>query len=497
MKNIPAIILIMLSSVFFIFCSGLSAAERDGEDMPGFEDIKALSLDECVRYSIYNSFEVKLARLDLLIAETDKMYAESVFDAFLFGSATYAEDKRQPISIFGGDDKQENFYSAGITKELLTGTELTAEWSDTRDWVNTPFVTRNPSHSAELTLEARQPVGKNFFGYIDRTNLSVTKLAIKNADLEMKDRIEDYIAKTEKAYWKLVFVKRTVDLRKNIADQARKLCETNKKNYNIGLIEKGPYYAAEANVIIRETDLGIAENNFRRAEENLKLIMNMPDPYRILPTDSFHREDIEYNLVECLNEAFEKRRDYKIRKRDVKIKNLTLKMRDNAKWPEIDLVATMAMNGVEGTFKKAFGKTTVADNTYYYAGVEVTIPVENREARSEYKKAAYEKEKAILAMKETERTIITEVGNSFRDLMTYNTSVSNMSEAVRLQSEKLEEEVKRFKYGRSWTKVLIDYQQDLLNAEMKEAIEFLARENACVELEKDMNVLFDKYEETL
>ncbi|MFH1552121.1 MAG: TolC family protein [Candidatus Omnitrophota bacterium] len=494
-------IFILVLSVCFLCCPGAFAVEEVVSDSEGLppqkEEARPISLGECVRFAVYNSFEVKIAKLDLLIAETDKMYAESVFDALIFGDVNYTEDKRQQISVFAPDDSQTNAYSLGITKELLTGTELTAQWSDTRDWVNTPFVTRNPAHTAQLLLEARQPVGRNFFGYIDRNNLSVTKLAILNADLQMKDSIEEIIANVEKAYWNLVFRKRSLDIRRDILEKARKLNESNAKNYDIGLIELADYFASQANVRIRETDYSIAENAYRRAEENLKLIMNMDDSIRLFPGEAFSRESVGYDLVDCLKVAFEKRRDYMMDKRDVEIKNITLKMKDNEKWPEIDLVGSMAMNGVDTKFAKAFGKTTVADNTYYYAGIEFSVPVENNLARGEYKKAAYEKEEAILTLKETERTIITEVGNSFRDVVTYNTNVANMVEAVSLQAKKLKEEEKRFKYGRSKTKTLIDYQQDLLLTETGEALVLLDRETSRVGLERDMNVILDKYERLL
>jgi len=488
--------LIALIFAFLGAQPAFSGAQEDaGRTEPDFTDIQVLSLDECVLFALQNAFEVKMAKLDLMIAETDKLYAEAVFDTFLFGNVYYVEDKRQQASVFAGDDSQTNYYSWGVRKELPTGTELTAEWSDTRNWTNTIFQEPNPYHNAELMLQFSQPVGKNFFGYVDRTNVSVTELAIKNADLATRDRIEAFIADVEKAYWRVVFQKRTMELRRGILERAERLHEVNRKNYDLGLIEKGDFLASEANVVIRETDMLVAENNYKAAEDELKLLMNMPEEYRILPSAAFVRERFQYNLVDCLKTAFGNRRDYKIKKRDVKIRDLTLKMKDNEKWPEVDLVGSMIMNGLEGDFEKAFGKTTVVDNVYYYAGVEVTLPVENSQARSEAKKAGFEKEKAIVSLKETERTIITQVGVSFRDVMTYNESSENMEQAVKLQRGKLDEEEKRFKFGRSSTKRLIDYQQDLLNAEMSEAIELLARENARVDLERDMNVLLGKYEE--
>jgi len=499
MRHARRINSLTLMACFLCLCCFLPfLVEASGGDVPKVAEAKAkrmdvefVSLEDCVQFAIYNSFEVKMAKLDLLIAETDRMYAEAVFDTVVFADIYYAEDKRQQLSVFSPDDGQTNVYSGGISKKIPTGTELKATFSDTRSWNNSPFYTTNPAHTSELALEATQPVGKNFFGCIDRGNISVTKLAIRNADLDSKNRIEALIARVQKDYWELVYARRSLDYHADHLAKAKRLNESNARNYDIGIIEKVDFLASEANLILRETDWLIAKNAYRTAEENLKLLMNMPDTYRIFPSDDFSDVTVEYDLADCLKVAFENRRDYRIRKRDVDIKNITLKMKDNERWPEIDLKGTMAMNGVDTKFNNAADKTTVAENTYYYAGIEISMPLENNLARSEFEKAEYEKEKALLALKETERTVITEVGNSFRDVMTYKVSAVNVSKATTLQAEKLNEEVKRFKRGRSNTKRLIDYQQDLINAEMEEDQTQLNLEKARIDLDRSMNVILD------
>jgi len=487
-------------AIFLFFLSGQIACPQ-GELSTGqgmdTRDMDLLSLEDCVRYAVNNSFEVKLARLDLLIAETELMYSEAVYDTFVYGGAGYVEDKRQELSVFAPDDDQMNTYSIGARKTLPTGTELNAELSDVRQWSNSAFVSKNPSHNAELKLEAKQPVGSNFFGYVDRTRVTITKLAIMNADLETRDRIEELIAKVERAYWELASSKRSLDIYWDILEKARRLHQTNARNYDIGLIEKVDLYASEANVATIEAEVIIAENRFKRAGEDLKLIMNYPDKRDLLSSDELVPREIKKDLPSCFKEAFDNRRDYKIRKRDVKIKGLDLKVNANLMWPEIDLMGTMAMNGLETSFEKAMGKTTVADNTYYYAGVEFSFPLENREALSGYRKAKYEKESAIVSLKDTERTIITQVGNSYRDVVAFENSLRFMSQAVVFQKEKLEEEEKRFNYGRSNTKRLIDYQRELLRSQLEETRFLLDSQRSKVDLNRTMNVILSKYEDIL
>jgi outer membrane protein TolC len=463
-------------------------------------DAGIVSLDKCVRFAVNNSFEIRLAKLDFYIAETDLMYVEAVFDAFLYGGASHTRDKRQELSVFAPDDDMINEYSAGISKTLPTGTELNLKVEDRRLWNDYPgqsYVRANPSHTAQWTLDIIQPVGKNTFGFVDRKTITLTKLAIENADLVMKDEIEGVIARTEKAYWELVLRKMALEIFSDMLEKAEKLHEADEKRFDIGLIERVDLLNSEAIVATSKADVLIAENSRRRAEEDLKLIMNLGEDHSVRPVEKLEARLIERDLAYCLKEAFQKRRDYHEKKRDVDIMGLNLRIKDNMLWPEIDLIGSMAINGVSGKFKTAVGRTTLADNAYYYGGIEFSIPIENREARSEFIKAKYEKEDAIVKLKEVERTIITEVGNAFRDVVVYEASLVYLKKAVELQSEKLEAETKRFKQGRSGTKRVVDYMRDLLLAELDNARFLLKHRKAKVDLDRSMNIILEKYESIL
>jgi len=461
------------------------------------EGQKLLSLKECIRIALRNSFEVKKAKLDLYISETNLMYSEAVFDTILYSGASYSEDKRQQLSVFASDDNQTSEYYTGLTKTLPTGTELNTELSSNRVWNNTAFVSRNPSYESELSFNITQPLAKNGLGYIDRSNISLTKLAVKNAGLSEKDSIEEFIVQTEKAYINLVLARKSFEIYEDMLDRAKKLYETDKKNYEVGITEKVDILASEANLSRVKAEYNIAENHYRKTGADLKLLMNVEDDTEIGVAGDPDIKDSYKDLEVCLKDAFRKRRDYLRDKRDVEIKGLDLKIKKNSTWPEIDLNLSMSMNGLEGDFKKSAGKAVVNDNTYYFAGIEFEVSIENRRARSEKKKSEFEKEKALVILKETERTIITEVGNAFNDVEAFKISLAYLKKAVELESEKLNEEEKRFNYGRSNTKRVIDYQRDLLKTELEYVKIVQKHDEAIVDLKRAINVTLAGYEDVL
>ncbi|UCB57544.1 MAG: TolC family protein [Candidatus Omnitrophota bacterium] len=474
----------------FLFCTlCLAGIAEEAEN--------ELSLGACIIFAAQNSFEVKLARLDFLVAETGQGIAESIFDTSLSLGVGYSKDTREALSSFAASKTTTNTYSAEAEKKLPTGTEVNLSFSNTRESSNSAFVSSNPAHSAEAALEIRQPLAKNAFGYVDRRSITLTSLAIENSDLDRQERIEVLFADVEDAYWEWVFSRKAMRIYNEILEKARNLHESNTRNYDIGIIEKGDFLASGANVLIREKDLLLAENAYRSDEEQIKLLMNLDAASRIHPSEILTYREIEVELGDCLRKAFLKRRDYQQAKTDIEIENITLETKANERWPEIDLTASMVANGIDPKFSSAVKRIGTENNADYSAGVEISIPLENNLARSEFEKAKANKEKAILTMKKLERSIVTEVGDAFRDYIMRQANVDKLLKAAQLQEAKLKEEEKRFKFGRSNTKRLIDYQQDYLNAQLDLARSMLELKKSKVDLEESLNVILEKYEALL
>ncbi|MBN2096955.1 MAG: TolC family protein, partial [Candidatus Omnitrophica bacterium] len=373
------------------------------------EEEQQLSFEQCIQLALKGSYEVRLAELDYLIAETNLGVAEAIYDTILEAEISYERDKRKQLSIFAGEEQTTNTYSIEATKKLPSGAKATLSFDDTRNFSDSSFVSLNPAHSAELTFEAEQPLAKNAFGYIDRRNVSVTRLAIQNADLDTKERIEQMLADVESAYWQWAFAKRSLDIHHDILEKAKRLHAVNAKNYDLGLIERGDFLGSEANVLIREKDLKIAENQYRRSEEKIKLLMNVRADSRFYPEDSLEYKKRQVDLEESLKEAFIYRRDYQKAKREIEIKGLVLETKENARWPEIDLVTTFAANGVERRLGHSSSDIFTDSDNYYSAGIKFSFPLENNLAQSEYSRAVYAQEKTIISLKNIERSIVTEV----------------------------------------------------------------------------------------
>ena len=467
--------------VLMFFTSGLAFAEE-------------LSISECLEIGLANNLDIKIAKIEPLIEEENVRAARSIFDTILQGEISYEDDQfAQSSTIFGTKNLETN-YEIGVDTKLRSGTELEIDYSSTRNWSDSAFSVNNPLHTAELSFTATQPILKNSFGYVDRRSVKLSQIEAKQAGMEALGRIEDTVADIEKAYWQLVYAEYEAGLRKELLVQAERLFEIFEKHLKTGLAESTESYEIEANMKIRQTELEIAENNLKTASNNLALLLNVDiekmGTVPIRGQSPFSLAGAEFcDRGEALKEALFSSRDYKAAKKGLEGKKVKVKMKENSLWPEVDLVGTLAVNGVDRKYEKANRRLSTNKFSRYYGGIEASFPLENREAISDYNKAKLEKEKAILELVKVEKELITKVDQAVRGVNLSLENARRWANIRGLQKQKFKDEEKKLKYGRSNSKTIIDYQDDLTRASLSEYRAILEYYTAMVDLEDAKDTL--------
>ncbi|MFC1667141.1 TolC family protein [Candidatus Omnitrophota bacterium] len=423
-----------------------------------------ISVDNVRLIAINNNLDIKLARLDSKIKGTELSYKEAVFDTILTGEIGYTNDERKQASSIYGSKNITNDYNIGLEKKLKSGTDVTMAFTNKREWTDSSFISLNPYHDSQVEINLTQPIAKNFFGLIDRGDIEIVKREIKNAELDSYIKIENAMILAEKAYWKLVLAREEFKVKKEMLKKSIGLFNQYRKKLKIGLVESGDVLATEANMHVRESDLLMASNELKTAQELLKLRLNIKNDVKLFPVDALSETNLNTTFTESLKAAFKNRRDYISKKNDIGANDMKLKMKSNSRFPEIDLKATFATNGISHKYYHALEGIIEDSNPKYYVGIEFKYPLENNEANSEYEKAQLEKTRAIINLQKTERQIISDVDERFRKCSFNKINISKMRRVENLQKGKLAQEEKRFKYGRSDSDTLIRYQEDLLKA---------------------------------
>ena len=494
-RKIFVIIFVCVFSIFL--ASGLCFSQEDEtvvlEEKP---DVFYLSLEELSELALSNNFDIQLAKFDAQIKGTDLEREQAIFDTLIEAEIKYKDDQLKRSSSILGTRQLTNQYNIGATKKTSTGTTIAADFNNERSWTDSSFATTNPAHESKIALGITQELGKNFFGLNDRNTIEITKLDIANSEYTSLDEIEVSLSTAQKAYFRLVLAQKSLEIKKEILEKAQDLYNLHKGKIEDGLTEMPEVLAAEANLKQRQSDILIAESELEFNVNYLKYLLNLDDDSpKILPSDDFNIVVDKSSLEDSLRNSFVYRRDYAVAKNEVKSKNLNLVMKENDMWPEINLEASLAKNGIESSFSGAMSDMASEDNPEYYVGLKLSVPLENRYAKSQFDKAKLEKARAIVDMKKIERLILTELVDSVRDCNVLRKRASIQNDIAGIQDNKLKEEEKRFKFGRSNTDTIIRFQEDSLNAKLLAAQAAYDYHISLIDLSLSENTLLDKYSE--
>jgi len=163
-----------------------------------------------------------------------------------------------------------------------------------------------------------------------------------------------------------------------------------------------------------------------------------------------------------------RRPDYLSAKEALEKQNIVVQFNRNQLWPEIDLQGSYGLNGRGRSFSSYTANQTTDDSPVWSVGIAVSIPIGNRQARSNYHVARLDADQLLLNLKALEQDIIVQVDNAVGHVEANLESVKATHEATRLAQESLDAEKKKLLAGTSTTFLVLQAQAQLATARSAE-----------------------------
>jgi outer membrane protein TolC len=449
--------------IFFIFLFSISG------NILSAEETLPLTLQDVLGIAIVNNFDIQLAKYDRSIKETDMDDAMSIYDTVLKLESEYTHEELERATTLSGGMSEDYEIGLNLSKKLITGTDVDIDYGWLRHRTDSSFVQLNPSEESYIKFTFTQPILKNVLGINDWGDVRVTKIDIDNFRSETLDEIEKSLSEVELAYWELMLVDQMAAIRRDAREEADTFYGIVESKEEMGSAELTDLYAAKANLKTRSAELENVKSNLKTAENKLKLLMNNKEAgssIRISPIGKVGITEKDISLAPALKTAFDNRRDYKRAVSDIEAKDIELMMKKNERWPQLDLEGSFKMNGIRRSVIGSIQDTFDETNTEYYAKATFSFPFEDREARSAHNKAKLEKAKALVELKKIEKTIVLDIDSKVKAVNTHRHRIKELSEAAELEKFKLQEEAKKYRYGRSDADRMTRFQQDYLDAEL-------------------------------
>jgi outer membrane protein TolC len=405
-----------------------------GPDLDGKRPREVLlTLQQAIASTVQNNLGVQQARLEEAMTQTDIIQAEAVFDTVLFAKGGYERSNiPQPtLDLSGGgggsfllnpraDQKNANLES-GFEQRFATGGNLAVSTRMQRQEFTDPNdqISPNPSFLNSVNLTLSQPLLRNFGTDVNLASLRLARNQDRRALQLLRRSLLDSVARTEALYWQ-VFVARarlvSAEWLLKVGEDVRTLRER-RRQYDTSL---APYADAVSKVEDRRASVIRAQRDLQRAVNELKRAMNDPrlpvgGSETIVVVDTPVDQPLRCSVADSMATALAQNPTVSAALLSIDDGAIGVDVADNGRLPQLDLLTTGALYGLNSNFGDAWND--LGDNDWIEYSVAATFrqPIGNRAAEAEYRRARLARSRAVIVYKTAVQGAVLDVRNALQE----------------------------------------------------------------------------------
>ncbi len=381
------------------------------------------------------------------------------------------------------------FFVAGFNQTLITGTNFSFTFYNSRSFQNSPTPLFNPAISGYVDFSFNQPLLQGFSPAVNSRDIRVARNNMEVSDMVVRMQVATTVSAALNLYWDLVSFIDAVRIKQEALKSAEDLLEGNKKQVAIGALAGIEVTRAAAAVSVSKEDLQIAQTNVEQQEIVLKNMLNRNsientwlDDVHIIPLDHIEipkTEEIR-PIQDMIQEAMNGRLELKRENVNLQSQKIMLKGDKNAILPSLSAFFELTNHGLSGPPNPYYNNCCGSPNSYfiggdgtalgqllrrnfpdYSAGISLNIPFRNRAAQADYVTDQLQLRQAELQHQRTINQVRVEVKTNVIGLQQARSRYETAVASRVLAEQTLEAEQKRFQAGVGSVALVIAAQQSL------------------------------------
>jgi outer membrane protein TolC len=440
--------------------------------------------------------------------------AVASYDPSITGSVG-AEHQTTPLAnrqIYGVPSLQLNTGQAMVqySQAFPTGTSVTVEFNNNRQYANSPFFNLNPVFNSTFRFAFQQQLLAGFgFG----PNLRFLRIAKNNkkiSDIAFKDQVIATVTQIENIYWDLVSAYEQARVNEQSLNFAQQSLDNAQKQLKLDSVPAMDVMRAEAEVSKRDQDLTQARTTLQLQELLIKnaLTKSLDDPVLeampVVPTDRLQSGEVTSTgaVQDLIGQALHGRSELAESDIDLANRQISARAAKNALLPSLSLVGFYGGSGLAGPlnpiynlpepnsstvptdFSGAFSNAFNNSSPDYYIGLSLNIPIRNRVAKADQFRSELENRQAELRREQLKKQIRIEVRNAQYVLEQTGARVGAARKARDLAQRTFEIMQKERDLGAGSTFQTMTAQRDVAVAELDLVTAMTVYEKAKVELDR-------------
>jgi outer membrane protein len=386
-----------------------------------------MSLRDLVQLAATNSLQVRVANYQPAIDQARVIEAEARFDPVFFSNLNFAN---QSVLVPSAQNQGSNAafesttLATGLRQNLPNGGQVQLQYqlnqvfrgsyTDPRTFeVGSRADFERAAYESSLNLQVTQPLLRNFGNEVNQARITVARNTQRVSVLDARLQLEKTLAEIEELYWQLVQAERELAIQEELYNQTvgTSILLQQRAGQDVTLVQLTQSNAA---LQARAADLVEARYRLRTLSHEIKRRVNDPSlPVAsgtvILPDDRPVEAPIRFDLAEQLESALMNRAELAQQQIRIDSASVVYKAAQNNILPELNLVGSIGLKAAENGIGRAVASNFGDPIEEFAIGLQLEVPLGNREARAILQRTGLQRLQAIYQYKDLIEQVSSEV----------------------------------------------------------------------------------------
>jgi outer membrane protein TolC len=487
----PAILTVPEKKVRQIDMMDLKEVEqkKESEVVPvesELDDI-TLSLAECRAFTLENNLDLRVQLINPSIASEGVNLEEAKFEAIYSGKIEYNNTDMPQSSLLDGTGINQYTANIGVNMPLRTGGTLSFNIVDSRRKETSVWTLLNPSYYSAPSVSISQPLLRNAGKNVNTYRIRMAQYNSDIIDTRTKLQAIRIIANIDITYWKLYATRKLLEIRKQQYDLSKALFEQTKRFVELGLKSKVEVLRTETSMAEKLEAIIKADNEVRDAERALKRMMNkkgleMRTKTVVIPATLPDPIHYKFDNMLIVKNALENRMELLELELQLAQDNSSIEYMKNQMLPLVTMEYKYNINALGGDRHELYDM--LLDNEYndHRFSLQFSIPLFNEAAKSNYRRAVFERNQRLATKESKEAEIENEVLNQIDKLEANWQRIQASRQTTILTDQQYQTEKKQYELGFASSTDVLDAQTKLAEAQIMEIVAIAEYQIALVDL---------------